>query len=109
MTLDDAAFDTLADRALANLMDRIDAAMGDVLDIDMDGAVLTIELDSGPQYVINKHAPNRQIWLSSPVSGARHFDYTDDGEWRDTRGESELHALLAEELGAATGRTVELP
>ncbi len=109
MTLDDAAFDTLADRALANLMGRIDAAMGDVLDVDMDGAVLTIELDSGAQYVINKHAPSRQIWLSSPVSGARHFDYTDDGEWRDARGESGLHALLAEELRAATGRTVELP
>ena len=109
MTLDETAFDSLADRTLANLMDRIDAAMGDVLDIDMDGGILTIELDAGGQYVINKHAPNRQIWLSSPVSGARHFDYSRDGDWRDTRGESGLHALLAEELRAATGRRIELP
>lgn len=39
-------------------------------DIEYSMGVLTVKL--GPQlgtYVINKQTPNRQIWMSSPVSG----------------------------------------
>ena len=31
--------------------------------------VLTLNLGSHGTYVINKQAPNKQIWVSSPVSG----------------------------------------
>lgn len=31
--------------------------------------VMTIDLGDHGTYVINKQAPNKQIWLSSPVSG----------------------------------------
>jgi frataxin len=56
--------------------------------------------------VINKHGPNREIWLSSPKSGAWHFTRADGGAWRSTRGVEELAALLAAELAAASGRAV---
>ena len=36
--------------------------------------MLTVEGAEGT-WVINKHAPTRQIWLSSPQSGARHYAY----------------------------------
>ncbi|MEQ9361280.1 MAG: iron donor protein CyaY [Rhodospirillales bacterium] len=70
MSLDDTSFTRIADATLESFMDAIEAVLGDQADVDLEGGILTIELDSGGQYVINKHAPNRQIWMSSPASGA---------------------------------------
>jgi frataxin len=63
-------------------------------------------------YLVNKHRPNREIWLSSPKSGAWHFSRDPEAGWISTRVvENErpnLHRLLAEELADATGAPVEL-
>ncbi len=58
--------------------------------------------------MINKHKPNRQIWMSSPASGASHFDYSAEGDWVETRGGGNLNRMLARELSAATGQSVHL-
>ena len=87
---------------------RIEDSLGDELDVDLQGGILTIELATGGQYVINKHAPNRQIWLSSPVSGASHFGHEPGRGWISTRGGAVLHELLAQELSAATGTRISL-
>jgi len=105
--MDDSAFHAAADGTLSSLMEAIEDALGDVLDVDLEGGILTIELDSGGQYVINKHAPNRQIWMSSPASGASHFGHR-DGAWISTRGAESLTVMLAGELAAATGKPVTL-
>jgi frataxin len=107
--MDQNSFPAVADEALEQLMEMLEDAVGDRLDVDLQGGILTIELESGGQYVINKHAPNRQIWMSSPVSGATHFDFDNDGDWVGTRGQGKLHEILANELSAATGTTVRLP
>jgi len=104
---DDETFEARATATLDTLMARIEDQIGDVADVDLEGGVLTIALDDGGQYVINRHAPNRQIWMSSPRSGAGHFDF-DGARWRNSRDGRDLHQLLADELGAATGRTVTL-
>ena len=76
-------------------------------DADLREGVLTIELDSGGTYIVNKHAPNREIWVSSPKSGAWHFAFdAARNAWCDTRGRGgaetlTLEQLLAEELDAA--------
>ena len=36
---------------------------------------MTITHPSKGEYVINKQPPNKQIWLSSPVSGPKRFDW----------------------------------
>jgi len=72
--MDERAFDTLADRTLQHLFAAIDAELKDA-DVDLRGGILTIALEDGRQYVINKHAPNRQIWMSSPVSGGSHYEH----------------------------------
>jgi frataxin len=108
MTIDESTFQTLADETLARMMDTLEEAVGDRLDVDFLDGILTIELDTGGQYVINKHAPNRQIWMSSPVSGASHFDCDGNGGWVATRGAGTLAAMLSAELTAATGEKVEL-
>ena len=54
--------------------------------------------------MVNKQPPNRQMWLSSPISGPRRFDWVVDeagGRWICLRGGSEvgLGELLRRELG----------
>ena len=71
--------------------------------------ILTIETGSGGKYLLNRHAPNRQIWLSSPVSGAWHFAWSEESEaWISTRGSERLEELLGRELSEATGEAIEL-
>lgn len=99
MSLDEPRFATLADATLGRIADAVEDAIGDTADVELQHGILTISLTGGRQYVINKHAPNRQIWLSSPVSGAVHFDWR-DGDWISTRDPAvELIAVLAGELG----------
>lgn len=97
--MDESRFHSLADACLADLADRIEAALGDEVDVELQGGVMTLALTNGGQYVVNKHAPNRQIWLSSPKSGASHFEFR-DGDWRATRVHDQtLEDVLADELG----------
>lgn len=107
MSLDDSRFATLADEVLERLADAVDEALGDEIDADLHGGILTLVLSGGGQYIINKHAPNREIWMSSPVSGATHFGY-DGGRWVSTRDPAQvLEPMLAAELKAKYGVEVE--
>ena len=93
--MSDSAFESLANGLLAALEEGIGAHA----DAELQGGILTVEGAEGT-WVINKHAPTRQIWLSSPQSGARHYAFDDgSGQWKDTRGGPELLALLSAELG----------
>jgi frataxin len=93
-------FERLATAALARLAEALERGLADTADVDYQGGILTVTLDQGGQYVINKHAPNRQIWLSSPRSGASHYAFDDArGAWTGTRSGRALGAVLAEELG----------
>ncbi len=104
-SMDAAEFDRLASETLKRLLIAIEDAMGEHLeDIDLLGSVLTIELDGGGTYVINKHAESQEIWLSSPKSGAAHFKPdAGSGQWLPTRGGGTLHARLENELSAILG------
>ncbi len=91
----DSAYETLADSLLATL----EEALGDHVDAELHGGILTVEGDAGT-WIVNKHAPTRQIWMSSPVSGARHYAFDEgSGRWQDTRGGGELLEVLGTELG----------
>jgi frataxin len=93
--MSDSAFETLADSLLATL----EEALGDHVDAELQGGILTVEGDAGT-WIVNKHAPTRQIWLSSPVSGARHYAFdAATGRWQDTRGGGDLLETLRSELG----------
>ena len=108
MTLDETRFATLANEMLERIADAVDEALGDEIDVELQGGILTMSIDGGGQYVINRHAPNRQIWMSSPASGATHFDYV-DGAWVSTRAPgSRLDTMLAAELKARFGTDVEI-
>jgi iron-sulfur cluster assembly protein CyaY len=107
-SLDDSSFAQLADATLAGLMERIEDVLSDRADVDLLEGILTIDLDEGGRYVINKHVPNRQIWLSSPFSGAAHFNYDPERGWVGARGGETLHTLLEKEIAKLTGTAVSL-
>ncbi len=93
----DTSFESLADSLLAALEEGI----GGHTDAELQGGVLTVEGEGGV-WLVNKHAPTRQIWLSSPKSGARHYAFDSaSGQWQDTRGGADLLAVLSAELGLA--------
>ena len=48
-------------------------------------------------YVINRQSPNEQIWLSSPTSGPKRYDYV-AGRWVYRHDGVGLHELLNEEI-----------
>lgn len=57
----------------------------------------------GPKYgtyVINRQTPNKQIWLSSPVSGPKRYDLVlkDGGYWVYKHDGVPLHRLLQDEI-----------
>ena len=59
-------------------------------DVDFEGENLIIEIDNST-FVLSIHNPTQQIWMSSPVSGAHHFQYKDEGsnyQWISTRDNS---------------------
>lgn len=96
--MEESRFKTLSDKTLNELSEAIEAAdIKGERDIEYQSGVLTITLPSKKQYVINQHVPMRQIWLSSPVSGAAHFDYH-DGRWKSTRSDADLEELVRKEL-----------
>ncbi len=105
--MDESAFLKQAEDTLAGVLDVLDEELADHVEADLEGGVLTIELEDGGQYVINKHAPNKQIWMSSPASGAAHFDWDEGAEaWTGTRGQGDFLTMLADELEKATGTKV---
>ncbi len=107
--MDNSQFESLADATLGRLQAAVDAAAGGKLDAELVGGILTIEIESGGQFLLNKHGPNRQIWLSSPVSGAWHFAWSEDDQaWISTRGGDRLEELLGKELSDASGEAIQL-
>lgn len=105
--LDDAGFAGLADDLIGQLFEQFEEAIGDIADVDLQEGILTVDFEDAGRLVLNKHQPNRQIWLASPVSGAAHYDW--DGErWFSTRGGEPLLEQLAADLAALAGRPVAL-
>lgn len=57
---------------------------------ELESGILSIIMPDDREYVINKHMPSRQIWVSSPYSGASYFEFKDDG-WNLKRATNTTH------------------
>jgi len=106
----DSEFIAAADRTLAAIGEALDAALAaSDADVDwsMNDGILEIECEDGGKLIVNRHVPNREIWVAAR-SGGFHFRPR-DGVWRDTRSGEELGAALAAVLRAQAGLPVALP
>lgn len=50
--------------------------------------VLNISVPGVGTYVLNKQPPNKQIWLSSPISGPKRYDWVVEGDQMHEKQES---------------------
>ena len=89
----------LADEALDTILEKADELSDerDDVEVELSSGVLTLKTPEGT-WVLNKQVPNRQLWLSSPVSGPCRYEYV-EGTWTHTRDGSSLSELLERELG----------
>lgn len=97
---DETKFHTMADETLESILNSAIALeeKHDDLETELASGVLTIKFErSNKSWVINKQTPNRQIWVSSPLSGPARFEL-EEGIWRHTRDFTRLSQLLRAEL-----------
>lgn len=83
----------------------------DDVEVEYSAGVLSITFPPNGTYIINKQPPNKQIWLSSPLSGPKRFDWVltgesmhqkeggGSGEWVYLRDGTKFSHLLSKELG----------
>ena len=96
-------FNSVSEASLNNLLERLEAkehSLPSTFDAEYSQGVLTIKFDSETVYVLNKQPPNQQIWLSSPFSGPRRFEWNFEfRSWLDVRNsEIELVKFLQSEF-----------
>ncbi|ODH45440.1 iron donor protein CyaY [Paracoccidioides brasiliensis] len=97
------------------LLSQIEQLQEDGSDVEAEysAGVINITVPNSGVYVLNKQPPNKQIWLSSPLSGPKRYDWVVQGDhmdekegtrefikgqWIYLRDGSNLTTLLNEEL-----------
>jgi len=104
-SLSDAKMDDLL-HALETVIESLD---NPAYEVEYHSGVLTLHLGDKGTYVINKQPPNKQIWLSSPFSGPKRYDYREaDDAWVYSRDGQSLADLLSRELSDALQRPVDV-
>ncbi|XP_030032675.1 frataxin homolog, mitochondrial [Manduca sexta] len=103
--VDPAVFEEICSETLESLCDYFEELVEAApnlkgADVTYSDGVLTVALNSHGTYVINRQTPNKQIWLSSPVSGPKRYDLVlkDGGYWVYKHDGVALHKLLQEEI-----------
>ncbi|XP_043273797.1 frataxin homolog, mitochondrial [Venturia canescens] len=101
--LDSLQFDKISEETLESLTEYFDELVEKAehlkeADVSYGDGVLTIKFgkDFGT-YVINRQTPNRQIWLSSPKSGPKRYDFI-AGKWIYKHDGRSIHELLDDEI-----------
>jgi len=104
---DESAFLALTDRVLDAIGAALDAAENGDLDWSENDGVLSVDCGTGGRIIVNRHVPNREIWVAAK-SGGFHFR-PESGAWRDTRGGEELGAVLQRLLQQQAAARVNFP
>ncbi|WEJ96623.1 Mitochondrial matrix iron chaperone [Yamadazyma tenuis] len=106
--ISNAQYDDISNHYLDTLSDEIDliSETHENVEFDLNQGVLTLSTGSGT-YVINRQPPNKQIWLSSPLTGPNRYDLI-GGKWKSLRDNGELTQLLSRELSDILGTSIQL-
>ena len=100
----ESKFNELADA----VFQRIELAIDDAdagIDYDSNGTVLEMEFADGSKVIVNRHVPNREIWLAAKSGG---FHYALENErWFSQRDGSELFTKLSELVKLGSGQQLD--
>ncbi|MDD2929068.1 MAG: iron donor protein CyaY [Sideroxydans sp.] len=95
-------FNKLAD----TVFQRIEHALDETdIDYDSNGMVMEIEFDDCSKVIVNRHVPNREIWLAAR-SGGFHFGWQNEA-WISQRDGDELYAKLTSLIQTGSGNNIE--
>ncbi|XP_044745353.1 frataxin homolog, mitochondrial [Coccinella septempunctata] len=111
-SLTDSSYEKICGETLESLSDVFEELQELIelpnADISYNDGVLTINLGKEyGTYVINRQLPNKQIWLSSPISGPKRYDYMNNS-WIYKHNNQTLHSLLQEELSKLLNKPIDL-
>ncbi|PTB46980.1 uncharacterized protein TrAFT101_003585 [Trichoderma asperellum] len=110
--LSDEEYHDLSNEYLNDLLEKFETLQddGSPIDVEYSSGVMTVTVANKGTYVINKQPPNKQIWLSSPLSGPKRYDFcvasegqgdkegTALGTWIYSRDGSSLDELIHKEI-----------
>ncbi|KZS95818.1 Frataxin [Sistotremastrum niveocremeum HHB9708] len=103
--LSEEFMDTLHE-SLEELLDEVNIPG---YDVEYSSGVLTLNVGQYGTYVINKQPPNKQIWLSSPMSGPKRYDWNAGVRtWVYERDRNALKDLLHDELSQIFQKRIDL-
>jgi CyaY protein len=102
--LDPTEFDAMADLVFDRIVDTLDASDVDC-DIELNAGVLEIDCADRSKIIVNRHAPNQEIWVAAK-SGGFHFKWR-DAQWIDTRSGELLGVTLSRVVALQTGHTLK--
>ena len=105
----ESEFITMADGVLEQIGHALDASAADI-DWQLNDGILESDCadgdGSGGKIIVNRHVPNREIWLATKGGG---YHYRRDGAtWVDTRGGSDLATTLAQAFEAQAGERLAI-
>ena len=86
-------FTQLTEQLFDKILQTLDTSAGDI-DSNLNGGVLELEFENGGKVIINRHAPNQEIWLAAKT-GAYHFSL-DQERWMSRRDGREFFSTLSE-------------
>lgn len=97
-------YNKIANEYLESIADSLEFLSEDhpEIDCELSQGVMTLTVPQNGTYVINKQPPNKQIWLSSPISGPKRYDLI-GGRWITLRDDSSLTELLEQEISDGLG------
>lgn len=96
-----SSFISIVESTLDKIYDTIDKKeYSFVENMNLEDNVLTINIKGNKTYVLNIQKPTRQLWVSSPFSGPKRFEYKPGvSKWVDIHNEKiSLYELINEEI-----------
>lgn len=93
-------FNAAVDLVFDRIADTIDATE-EAFDVELNESVLEITCADNSKIIVNRHQPNREIWVAAK-SGGFHFKWQQE-RWIDTRSGELLAEALARVVREQTG------
>jgi len=111
--IDPELYHNVCERTLEALQDvyeeYADADPALLMDVEYADGVLNVIVGTQGTFVLNKQAPNLQLWLSSPISGPLRYDFSvQDAAWLNVRDGHSLLKLLADDFEKLTKKPLRL-
>jgi CyaY protein len=100
----ESEFTQLTDAIFTRIGKTLDQSDSDI-DYGFNGSVMEIEFEDGSQIIVNRHAPNQEIWLAAK-SGGFHYGFA-NGKWISKRDGSELFGKLSELVQLSNGESIQ--